>query len=784
MVAMRLIVTGALETLTRTGVRISLAMLAGLFFVVFIDLAGAQSLINTGSINNTGLIRVKDQAVGLPSRIDGVFEFFGANQQVPAKQYSHLVLSGSGTKTTIGGSFTVTDSISIATAVTLRVECRCSITLNGTLTEGGYLAGMIQRRVDLSGSTSSSDFGNIGATISWVGLAPGSTSVTRGSDSSLTGDGHQSIKRFYNIVPDTNNGLNATLVFRYSNNELNRQNPAALSLWRSTDSGATWRKQGGTIDVASGTITKTGITSFSLWTAADSDHPLGPSTIEGVPSSIALAAGNNATGPINTSVNPFVVIVTDGYGDPVPGVSVTFAITSVPYGASGQSLSVTTTVTDNNGQAVTVLQLGDVAGSYTVSATSSGMIGSPVVFNATAIKPVVLLVSQGWNMISSFVSPKDSTLDTILVRIKPRMVIMKNGAGQIYWPAFGINTIGSWNYRQGYQMYMQSADTLSITGPELTPQGTSISLVQGWNLVAYLRNSPMRADSALAGIVNNLVIAKNNVGQVYWPTFSINTIGSMKPGQGYQMYLTQASTLFYPANSGSVPASLLSKAHVIADAADVPSPAHYRLPVSNTGANAILLVESPELNQGDEIAVWTAKKMLVGSGLMSQGKALVTIWGDNSITGDILEGAVDGESLLLTVWSAGDHNERSLSISSLRDALTGREIANTLHYKTDAVWIVRVTGMKQIPESFSLSQNYPNPFNPSTTIKYGLPHDTKVTLEIYGVLGQLVAVAVDEEQKAGYYEIVFANSGLASGVYFYRLQAGSFIETKKMMILR
>ena len=254
------------------------------------------------------------------------------------------------------------------------------------------------------------------------------------------------------------------------------------------------------------------------------------------------------------------------------------------------------------------------------------------------------------------------------------------------------------------------------------------------------------------------------------------------------MYLTQASTLLYPANSGPAPSSLLSKAHVIANAADVPSPAHYRLPVSNTGANAILLVESPEPNQGDEIAVWTAKKMLVGCGVMSQGKALITIWGDNSITGDILEGAVDGESLLLTVWSAGDHNERSLSISSLTDALTGREIAGTLHYKTDAVWVSfvtqPVTGMKQIPESFGLSQNYPNPFNPSTIMKYGLPHDTKVTLEIYNVLGQLVAVVVNEEQKAGYYEIVFANSSLASGAYFYRLQAGSFIETKKMMILR
>jgi hypothetical protein len=413
MVTMRSMATSALKTLTETEARLTRALLAGLFLVILVGLTRAQNLINSGSINNTGLIRVKEQAVGLPPRIDGVFEYFGDNQQIPARQYSHLVLSGSGTKTTTGGSFTVTDSISIAPAVSLRVEYGSSITLNGTLTEGGNLAGMIQKRVDLSGSTHSSDFGNIGATVSWIGLAPGSTNVIRCSDSSFIGDGHQSIRRFYNIVPDTNAGLNATLVFRYSNNELNGQNPANLSLWRSTDNGLTWRKQGGTVDVASGAITKTGITSFSLWTAADSDHPLGPSTIEGVPTRIALTAGNNPTGPVNTSVNSFIVTVTDGFGGPVPGVNVAFAITGTPSGATGQSLSVTNTTTGGNGQASTILTLGDQAGTYTVTATSTGLTGSPVTFTATATGNIAatLAMTSGDNQNASI----GSTLPNPLV---------------------------------------------------------------------------------------------------------------------------------------------------------------------------------------------------------------------------------------------------------------------------------------------------------------------------------------------------------------------------------
>jgi hypothetical protein len=415
MVAMRSMATSALKTSAETGAHLRRALLAGLFLVFLAGLTRAQNLINSGSINNTGLIRVKEQAIGLPPSIDGVFEYFGANQQIPARQYSHLLLSGSGTKTTTGGSFTVTDSISITPAVTLRVEYGSSITLNGTLAERGNLAGMIQKRVNLSGSTHASEFGNIGVTVSWIDRAPGSTNVIRYSDSSLTGNGYQSIKRFYNIAPDTNNGLNASLVFRYSDNELNGQNPATLSLWRSTDNGASWMKQGGTVDVASRTITKTGITSFSLWTATDSDHPLGPSMMEGAPTRIALTAGNNPTGPINTPVNPFIVTVTDGFGSPVPGVNVTFAITGTPSGAAGQSLSVINTTTGGNGQASTILTLGDQTGMYTVTATSPGLTGNPVVFTASASGNIaaVLAMASGDNQNA----PINSTLPSPLVAI-------------------------------------------------------------------------------------------------------------------------------------------------------------------------------------------------------------------------------------------------------------------------------------------------------------------------------------------------------------------------------
>jgi parallel beta-helix repeat protein len=88
------------------------------------------------------------------------------------------------------------------------------------------------------------------------------------------------------------------------------------------------------------------------------------------------------------------------------------------------------------------------------------------------------------------------------------------------------------------------------------------------------------------------------------------------------------------------------------------------------------------------------------------------------------------------------------------------------------------------PDQFVLGQNYPNPFNPLTTIKYGLPKDTKVQLLVYDVGGRLVAVVVDTLQARGYHEARFDGTNLASGVYFYTLKAGTFVDTKKFLLLK
>ena len=89
-----------------------------------------------------------------------------------------------------------------------------------------------------------------------------------------------------------------------------------------------------------------------------------------------------------------------------------------------------------------------------------------------------------------------------------------------------------------------------------------------------------------------------------------------------------------------------------------------------------------------------------------------------------------------------------------------------------------------IPHEYSLSQNHPNPFNPVTTIEYTLPRSGEVSLIVYNLLGEQVVRLVNNFQSAATYEISWDASSVASGIYFYRLQSGDFVQTRKMLLLK
>ena len=98
--------------------------------------------------------------------------------------------------------------------------------------------------------------------------------------------------------------------------------------------------------------------------------------------------------------------------------------------------------------------------------------------------------------------------------------------------------------------------------------------------------------------------------------------------------------------------------------------------------------------------------------------------------------------------------------------------------------IVGVKDKFSQPSSFALLQNYPNPFNPSTTFRYSIPTESKVVIKVYDILGNEIETLVSEEIQTGTYELTWDAGNLSSGVYFYQIKAGVFVETKKMIVIK
>jgi hypothetical protein len=108
-----------------------------------------------------------------------------------------------------------------------------------------------------------------------------------------------------------------------------------------------------------------------------------------------------------------------------------------------------------------------------------------------------------------------------------------------------------------------------------------------------------------------------------------------------------------------------------------------------------------------------------------------------------------------------------------------------LHTTTGGMWVEDTKKkFSKAPTQLTLSQNYPNPFNPSTTIEYQIPRQSLVTLRIFDLLGREVVVLVNEIKQAGTHSVKWDASRLSSGVYFYTITAGSYRETKRMILMK
>ena len=187
------------------------------------------------------------------------------------------------------------------------------------------------------------------------------------------------------------------------------------------------------------------------------------------------------------------------------------------------------------------------------------------------------------------------------------LIILKDEAGSVYWPMFGLNSIGDLTDGKGYQAKMAADDVLVLEG-NLVPYDLALDLTEGWGIMGYLHLNCNNAADMMAPVVDNLTILKDENGSVYWPAINIIGFGQMEQGKGYQIKVASDATFSYPDASGSNRfAAPESPAYPLTKFAKAP----------NTGSNMTIGIplDSWEVlpDEGDEIAAYSEQGMLVGS---------------------------------------------------------------------------------------------------------------------------------------------------------------------------
>jgi hypothetical protein len=151
------------------------------------------------------------------------------------------------------------------------------------------------------------------------------------------------------------------------------------------------------------------------------------------------------------------------------------------------------------------------------------------------------------------------------------------------------------------------------------------------------------------------------------------------------------------------------------------------------------------------------------------------------------------EQIPYTVFSSMggiQYNSNNMVYSTLGEFVVGisTNSSNQIH---DGFWnvykqnVVTTVGDEEtIPKEFKLEQNYPNPFNPSTIIRFAVSEKSNLVLKVYDILGSEVATLVNRDMDIGRYEVEFRADNFSSGIYIYKISAGNFVSTKKMILLR
>ncbi|MCX6153122.1 MAG: YCF48-related protein [Candidatus Kapabacteria bacterium] len=407
---------------------------------------------------------------------------------------------------------------------------------------------------------------------------------------------------------------------------------------------------------------------------------------------------------------------------------------------------------------------------------------------------LIPLKANEWTYISSNVKPFDLRMESIFSIIKSNVGIIKNDSGLIYIPAVNeyINTIKNWRMTSGYQIYMNNDDTLYIEGDLVNPKLPEFYITMQalrWHILPVLCASPNKLSDILASISSTLIMAKNSAGKIYYPAYNIEQTGMISPGEGFKA-ISSSSTGFY---SPTTINQKDDKKNIIMDQtsnnSDIFSETIRYKTDLNTGYNATMLISSNNFKDGDEIAVWDKRSKLIGCGLVSDHKSVLTVWGDNPLTNKVIEAAALGEDIRLSYWNKSNGKDYNLISNKIIDEIT-RQNVQRLTYNNDEIYSIQaeIGTVSEINDGSENSENMlniePNPSFSDISFKYNLKSAANVKLIICNSIGSELLNLDLGMLNQGQHCFVPDISGFTSDVYFVKLITNRETIFKQFVIIK
>ena len=370
-------------------------------------------------------------------------------------------------------------------------------------------------------------------------------------------------------------------------------------------------------------------------------------------------------------------------------------------------------------------------------------------------------INEGWNLISTYVIPDNAGMLTVFQEIDADILVVKNILGQAVFPSLGINTIGNWNSQEGYKVKAYNNTVLSI-GCELLDPATPFPLPVDWYIIPFPRTAAMDIDIALGNIAANIVLVKDISGNAYMPGLGINTIGTMEPGKGYYIKMSNPDVLVYPDNTRMGAGSSFTPQK---------KPVHFKLD-KNTGHNATIIIPMDRVNNletGDEIAVYSQNGMLAGAAVYEGRNMAITVWGDDPETEDRVEGFTKLEKFAFKIWRDGKESEVTFEFEQ-----------GDNYYLNNGISTVGkiIRNQENTDNRQSGAKLFPNPVNGTLNIEFSLLSNSRVNLRIYDSRGSEI-LNLNKFYNAGSHIVSYLTADLQAGMYVCIIQSENYQEIKK-----